>query len=198
MLEHFFGSKTRLKLLQIFYRAPERHFYMRELARLAETQLNAVRREIANLERLGILIAVQEDEVVDPQGTERAKYYRLHTDSLIHSELRALLTKGELLEEEELVQALQARAGKISLLLLTGIFTHDAEAPTDLALVGNLRPLVIAKIIAAYEKRRGKAIRYTLMDDREFRDRREIGDKFLYTVFEAKHTMVVNKYELSI
>lgn len=198
MLEHFFGSKTRLKLLQIFYRAPERHFYGRELARLAETQLNAVRREIANLERLGILIAAEAAAPGDrPAGNERAKFYRLHADSLLYDELRALLIKGELLEEEELIRALQARSGKISLLLMTGIFAHDAEAPTDLLIVGRLRPLVIAKIMAVYEKRLGRTVRYTLMDDKEFRDRREIGDKFLYSVFEAKHTLVVDKYQLS-
>ena len=34
-----------------FFHSPERAFYVRELARLVEGQLNAIRRELANLER---------------------------------------------------------------------------------------------------------------------------------------------------
>jgi hypothetical protein len=59
----------------------------------------------------------------------------------------------------------------------------------------SLAVFVIAKIIQAYEDDMGKAVRYTLMDEREFRDRREIGDRFLYSIFEAKHIMVVNRFE---
>lgn len=197
MLEHFFGSKTRLKLLRIFFRAPGKQFYVRELARLAETQLHAVRREIANLERLGVIILVsQEAEAAAAGESERAKYYRIERGSLLFDELRALLLKGELLEEEELMAAIKAKGGRIKLLLLTGTFLQE-ETPTDLLVVGQLKPLVVARAVAAYEKKTGKSVRYTLMDEKEFRDRREIGDKFLYTVFESKHTMAVNEYGIN-
>ena len=43
----------------------------------------------------------------------------------------------------------------------------------------------------------GKAVRYTIFTDKEFRERREIGDKFLYGLFEAKHLLPVNHYNLT-
>ncbi len=194
MLEHFFGSRTRVTLLKIFFRSPETPLYVRELARMADIQLNAIRREIANLELLRLIKSVPApaDAV-----TERSKYFCLDMEAPLYQEVQALLIKAELLEEEELIEEIKTRAGAVSLFILTGVFTH-VETDTDILLVGKLKPLVIAKIIKRYEKDTGRSIRYTLMDEREFQDRREIGDKFLYAIFEAKHTLVVNnKYNLS-
>ena len=198
MLEHFFGSKTRLKLLKIFFRSPEQNFFVRELARLAETQLHAVRREISNLERMNLIMQVTADEAKSNEvGTERSKYYQLNGRSLLFAEIKALLDKGELMEEKQLIDEIVLKGGDIKLFILTGIFNGEKNANTDLLLVGKLKPAVIMKIIKMYEKDLGKAIRYTLMDEKEFKDRREMGDKFLYNIFEVKHNLVVNEYNLS-
>ncbi len=198
MLEHFFGSKTRLKLLKIFFRSPEQAFYMRELARLAETQLHAVRREISNLERMNLIVQVPLKEAKKRDtGTERSKYYQLHAASLLYHELKALLLKAELLEEKELIEELKDKGGEIKMFILTGLFTQDKDVNSDMLLVGKLKPLVVGKLVKRYETELGKTIRYTLMDEEEFKDRREIGDKFLYSVFEAKHIFIVNEYNLS-
>ena len=171
---------------------------MRELARLIDTQLNAVRREIANLERLGILAAVPREELPEQEGgTERSKFYRLQSDSLLFTELKALLVKAEIMEERELIKTITERGGEIKLFFLTGAFTHDTEVSTDMLIVGSVKPMLIAKLIRAFEGESGRTIRYTLMTEKEFRDRRELGDKFLYSVFEAKHLPVVNEYNVS-
>jgi hypothetical protein len=196
MLEHFFGSKTRVKLMKTFFRHPEQPFYVRELARLIETQLNAVRREIAHLELAGLLVPVPQADVPNRDlGTDRSKYYKLNTKAMLYSELKALLMKAEVMEEQALVNEVKEKAGDVALLLLTGHFTQEPDVDTDMLIVGTLKPTIIAKIIQAYEDDMGKAVRYTLMDEREFRDRREIGDRFLYSIFEAKHIMVVNRFE---
>ncbi len=198
MLEHFFGSKTRVKLLKTFFRSPDRTFYVRELARLIETQLNAVRREIANLEKVGLLIHVTSDKIsAKDLGTERSKFYQLNTNAMLYTELKALLMKAELMQEQLLVDEIRMKAGQLKLFLLTGQFTHESEVDTDIVLVGTVKPLVMAKIIEQYEGDLGKSIRYTVMDEQEFRDRRHIGDRFLYSIFEAKHIMLVNEFNVS-
>lgn len=199
MLEHFFGSKTRLKLLRLFFRSPEQSFFVRELSRITNIQLNAVRREIANLERLTIVQQVPAHEVVsrELEVSGRSKFYRLHRESVLYPELNALLLKGEALEEQAFVRDITERGGDIQLFILTGLFTGDSEAPTDMLIVGVVKPVALSKIIRAYEAERGQTLRYTLLSPTEFKDRREIGDKFLYGVFETKHIKVVNKYHIS-
>src|ERR1700750_519208 len=55
MVEQLFGSKTRVKLLQLFYSNPNRSFYVREITRKIDEQINSVRRELANLLNVGIM-----------------------------------------------------------------------------------------------------------------------------------------------
>src|SRR6185436_12293026 len=55
MIEQLFGSKTRVKLLQLFYGNPNRSFYVREITRKIDEQINSVRRELANLLSIGII-----------------------------------------------------------------------------------------------------------------------------------------------
>ena len=54
MLEHLFTSRTRVQLLQIFLLHPEREVHVREICRITGLNINAVRRELANLEELGL------------------------------------------------------------------------------------------------------------------------------------------------
>src|SRR5476651_960553 len=55
MIEQLFGSKTRVKLLHLFYTNPNRSFYVREITRKIDEQINSVRRELANLLSIGII-----------------------------------------------------------------------------------------------------------------------------------------------
>jgi hypothetical protein len=193
MLEHLFGSKTRLKLLRIFFAYPERSFYVRELTRLCESQINGVRREIANLENLGIISKLSGLEKKE-NSRENIKSYRLQTGFLLYQELKDLIDKAQMLEEREFVDKLVAKAGKVKFMLLSGYFTQDKGAPTDLLIVGNIKQNVFNKIVQEFEKNIGKELRYTVFDEKDFLDRKEMGDKFLYHLLESSYIKVVDEY----
>ncbi len=198
MIEQLFGSKTRVKLLELFFQYPNRAFFVRELARTISGQLNAIRRELANLEAVGLIKVVPSAgvDISDPIkaiNSSRSKYYKLQRDCLIYFELKALLLKAQVLRERELVDKLAQKAGKLKLLILSGVFTGSEEAATDVFLVGSVKPLVVAKLIVEFEKKMSKQIRYTIMTEREYSERKEIGDKFLYGILESKHVVIVDE-----
>ena len=55
MIDALFGSKTRVKLLHLFLNNPNRAFYVREITRKIDEQINSVRRELANMLNIGII-----------------------------------------------------------------------------------------------------------------------------------------------
>jgi predicted transcriptional regulator len=55
MLERLFSSRARVKLLELFLLRPEREVHVREICRRTGLNINAVRRELANLEEIGLL-----------------------------------------------------------------------------------------------------------------------------------------------
>lgn len=56
-----FGSKTRVKLLNLFFNKPDEKFYVREISRIIDEQVNSVRRELTNLEGVGVVKSSTED-----------------------------------------------------------------------------------------------------------------------------------------
>ena len=200
MLEHLFGSKTRVKLLKLFFMKPEQIFFVRELSRVVGVQINAVRRELELLLAIGLIKEAQAanktpDEEIET-GASLRRYYKLNPESIIHGELHALLLKEKIVGEQEFVKELEKKIGDVKLLLLTGMFTGDRRAQTDLLVVGNVKERALALMIQKYEKNFGFDIRYTALTESEFFDRRYVMDKFLYSLFEGPHLKVVNKLDI--
>ncbi|MFA7314550.1 MAG: hypothetical protein WC025_01300 [Candidatus Magasanikbacteria bacterium] len=197
MLEQLFGSKTRLKLLRIFYTESERAFFVRELSRLVDVQINAVRRELEILLSMDIVkekeVKVKEDSNELEVGEKLRKYYELNPESIIYSELQALLIKDKVAGQRDFIKEFEKKMSDTRLLVLSGEFTNDKKAPTDLLVVGKIKPRALAKIVEDYEKDFGFNIRYTVMTEEEFMDRRYVMDKFLYALFEADNLKVINK-----
>jgi len=195
MLEQLFGSKTRFRILRAFFAHPERSYYVRELSRAIDTQLNAVRRELDLLINVGLL---KEGEGKDDysQGASLRKYYVLDPQSLIYPEMQALISKLQILGQQELINEIKERGGNVKLLVITGQFTNDKEAPSDLLIVGKLKERAIAGLIARFEKDLGCEIRYTLMTEAEFKERRQMMDKFIFALFESNNVKVVNELKV--
>lgn len=75
MIEQLFGSKTRVKLLQLFYKNPNRSFYVREITRKIDEQINSVRRELANLLSIGIITSDNSDNKLYYEVNQKFEHY---------------------------------------------------------------------------------------------------------------------------
>ena len=195
MLEHLFGSKTRLKLLKIFFRESDSVFFVRELTRILDVQINAIRRELVLLLQSGLVKEIELKK--EAKGNSRLrKYYTLNKESILYPEMQALLVKAQVLGEQKFTNEITAKAGDVKLFILSGQFTNDKNAPSDMLLVGKIKEMTVMKIIKNYEKEFGFEIRYTLMAENEFADRRNVMDKFLFSMFDVGHVKVVNKFDV--
>jgi predicted transcriptional regulator len=67
---NLFGSNARVEILKLFFSRPEAELYIREICRQLGLHIHAVRRELLNLESVGVLVSKTENG-------DRKKYYRL-------------------------------------------------------------------------------------------------------------------------
>ncbi len=199
-IEQLFGSKTRARLLSLFLENPERAYYVRELTREIDAQLNSVRRELKNLVDFGIVLEVEgkilpnERDVVEADGQkfEKKKFYRVHTGFPIFDDLRGVMKKSAVLMNNQIVHDLREK-GRVDLLLLTGKFIDAKETVIDLLVVGELDQNVVRQTVAVFEKAVGREVNYTYMPKDDFYHRREWGDRFLTTVLESRCIVLVNE-----
>src|SRR6185312_3872575 len=75
MIEQLFGSKTRVKLLQLFYSNPNRSFFVREITRKIDEQINSVRRELSNLLSVGIITSETTNNKLYYEVNQKFEYY---------------------------------------------------------------------------------------------------------------------------
>src|ERR1700675_90966 len=75
MIEQLFGSKTRVKLLQLFYANPNRSFYVREITRKIDEQINSVRRELSNMLSIGIITSDANNNRLYYEVNQKYDYY---------------------------------------------------------------------------------------------------------------------------
>ncbi len=196
MIEQLFGSKTRVKLLQLFYSNPNRSFYVREITRKIDEQINSVRRELANLLSIGI---------ISSDNTNNRLYYEVNQAYDFYDPLLAIFgqangkTSSPKKKEKGSVDAPSTERekikglGNVTVALYTGQFTRDESSGIDLLIVGDLNQHALQKFINELEAQEGKEIRYTVMAVQEFDYRRQIKDKFIDTVLSSKKQVLVDK-----
>ena len=189
MLEHLFGSKTRVKLLRLLLNNPTQPYFLRELARKLKTQLNAVRREVENLEKVGIVRSVPE-----PEGVETVKRTRTRHrgGSKKYTELKALLIKAQLLLERTFVGKIE-QLSPLKLFVLGGFFVGVENSLTDMLIVGSVNKHALARIIKEFERELDRSINYTVMSVQEYHYRQDITDRFLYDILENQKIVIVDK-----
>jgi len=200
MIEQLFGSKTRVKLLQLFYNNPNRSFYVREITRKIDEQINSVRRELANLLSIGIIAS---------DTTNNRLYYEVNQAYEYYQPLKAVFgqateasTEGKGSStgpkksqaaapnaERDKIKAL----GNIEIALYTGQFTRDESSGIDALIVGDVNHHALQKFMTELEAQEGKEIRYTVMPAQEFGYRRQIKDRFISTVLNAKKQVLIDK-----
>lgn len=192
-LEQLFGSKTRARLLSLFLQNADQSYFVRELTRKIDAQLNSVRRELANLQSLGAIIEVKKPKTKDGKPlSEKKKFYMANPDFLLLDDLRGLFSKVKILIKQGLVQQIDSK-GRIDYLAFTGKFVDDPDVPTDIIIVGTIDQKVLQKLVKGFEKEFGTEINYTLMPRDEFLYRKQITDRFLFSILEHEQVVMINR-----
>lgn len=198
MLENLFGSKTRVKLLNLFFDNPDSCFYIRGISRDLRENINSIRREIINLENMEIIKSVPletldlpEDELAK-ETQEKRKYYQVNKDHIIYQELLNLIMRARVLADKALLEKIKAEKG-IKLLVLSGIFVGNPRARADILIMGSVDKNKIKRLMSSMERDFEYPLRYSIMSQREFDYRNSMTDKFLFEIMESKKIVVVDK-----
>ncbi|HUD10587.1 MAG TPA: transcriptional regulator [Candidatus Saccharimonadales bacterium] len=198
MIEQLFGSKTRVKLLQLFYSNTNRSFYVREITRKIDEQINSVRRELSNLLSIGIITSDNTNNKLYYEVNQKYKYYEpLH--QIFGGGVRKIASKkaGETVDEQQSeVESDLKAVGHIDLAVYTGQFTRDETAGIDFLVVGDVNPNALQKYVDALEARENKTIRYTIMSLPDFLYRQQIRDRFATAIAQSKKQVLVDQHNL--
>lgn len=187
MLKDIIVSRVRVKVLTLFLTNPGRMFYVREIVRATEEEINAIRRELSHLEKAGM---------VSKEARANRVYYSFRKDYPLFYELLGLIIKTTGLGGDFLKNKM--KLGKLKFVMISGRFARG-EAPSqnsvDILVVGQVVLPELAQIVRAEEVRRKREINYTVMTTDEFNFRKSRRDPFILSVFAGARIMIIGDEE---
>lgn len=176
--------------MQLFYSNPNRSFYVREITRKIDEQINSVRRELANLLSIGI---------ISSETNNNRLYYEVNQDYEFYPPLSAIFGGGVMSAPDAPATESQAAdikvLGNVEIAFLTGQFTRDETSGTDMLIVGDINQTKLNKFIADLEEHEGKELRFTVMPEQEFKYRQQVNDRFLALVLASKKQILIDKHK---
>ncbi|MBD3328570.1 hypothetical protein GF340_04665 [Candidatus Peregrinibacteria bacterium] len=177
MLKRLFTSNARIKLMTLFLTNPDEEYYIRELTRKLDEQINSIRRELDNLKRLGLL---------KTKSRNRKKYYVVNKDFIFYNELKSIITKSQS-DQNNIVKTL-SQFGNLEVVVLSGVFT-DKESSIDLLIVGEINRDKLEHFLSQ-EMEGAEPVRFSVMTKDEYVYRRKCNDKFLHDIMEDNDNII--------
>ena len=172
MLEHFFISKVRVKILKLYIEDAADSYHVRDVVRKVGEEINAVRRELINLEKAGLFTREPKFNRV---------YYTLRKDYPIYNELKSLICKeyglgGSILKEKE-------QLGGITFAVLSSLYVNNAPmnpSEVDLLVVGdNINMERLSLLVRTIEVDKHREINYAVLSTEQFEQQKKKVDGYL-------------------
>lgn len=189
MLEFFFISKVRVKILKLYVENQPKSFHVRDIVRQTKEEINAVRRELINLEKAGLFIREPKFNRV---------YYNLQTTYPLYPELRAMICKeyglgGSIIHEKE-------QLGDIKYAVLGNTYiTNQPMNPTELdfLVVGesvNMERLNI--IVKTIELDKQREINYTVLNTEQFELQKKRRDGYIKNFIDGTKVFLIGSEDV--
>lgn len=192
MIDALFGSKTRVKLLHLFLNNPGQSFYVREITRKIDEQINSVRRELSNMLEVGVITSDSADNKLYYQVNQRYDYYvplrAIFGDKLTNEAIAPIAAS---VAADDYSASIRGVSG-IRVALFSGVLVRGSNSAVDVLLVGLPPTAKVKAAIKVIEKGEGREINYSVLSYDEFYYRLSVRDKFITEILNGKFTVVID------
>jgi hypothetical protein len=180
---HIFGGEAKVKVMRLFVFNKGAIFTAKTVCEKTQANPKIVRKELNILTKAGLL-------------KRRAKGYVLDTEYKYLPAIEHFLLEASAVTDKEIVKKL-SRAGKLSLILTSGVFKHDPEARVDLLVVGDkLKQGRLLNAISSIEAQIGRELRYAAFETPDFKYRLGVYDKLIRDILDYPHHKIIDKVGL--
>lgn len=176
MLKSLFISKVRVSILRTYLLDMKASFHIRRLVRELDEEINAVRRELMNLEEAGILKSKKDGNKL---------VYTVNTKCAVLPELRGLFFKQSPLGKEitKLAQSLNG----VKMVILTESYIkerYENKTDVDLLFIGDMKVRDLSSAVSEIEKELGRELRFSAIKREDYEFARKKKEPFLMNILE--------------
>lgn len=186
-VEKLFGSKTRAKLLKLFFENPGKSFYVREMTRVIEEQINSVRRELLNLESIGVIKNETFDNKVYYSANNKHPFY--------HALIEIFSKKVDVKREQDIKESTWEEYIRPVKNYIKGLVVTNrlpGQDGLDLLIIGDDKTKKLTRWAEVVEKKQGKPLNYAIIAPDDFVYRKSVRDRFVLDTLEMEITEIID------
>ena len=178
MLKTIFGSRTRIKILKLFIFNPKKEYYIREIERLIKTGFDPVRRELIQLESIGLLRS---------RVSGKQKYYSLNAGHMLFPEFKSMILKTVGIGDV-IAGAITGR-DDIMIAFIYGSYAKNTEienSDIDLFIIGDISSKDLQEAVSNIESQTKREINHTVYSAKELKEKYKAKNHFILSVIKEE------------
>jgi hypothetical protein len=184
ILGKILGSPSRVKIMRLFLFNRDKSFAAKDVSTRSRVAPVVARREIRILSSVGFL-------------KKRGESWIFNTQFPYGSEFEDLLLGPDILGREAIIENFK-KAGRMKLLIVSGLFIKNRDSRVDLMIVGDkLKRGKIEEGVKKMEAEVGAELSYAIFETKEFLYRLNMYDKLIRDILDYPHEVIVQAKELS-
>lgn len=192
-IEKLFGSKTRAKLLDLFFSDTSKSYYVREITRVIGEQINSVRRELINLENIGIVKSETYDNKVYYSADMKGPYAHAFQEIFSPRKIQTASSGASAVEVHRVLRRNNDWDEMIKPVVkyLSGLIVvnrYPGQDGIDMLIVGDDRTKKLTRWAEVVERRQGRPMNYVIMDCEDYLYRKSVRDRFINDILEMDIT----------
>lgn len=191
-LSTFLGNQHRARVVRAFAANDLDEMSMAVIMKRAGVSLSVAKREVKALAAMKLLRCAKR-QVETAKGRKKAEeMWSLNSDHKYTRALTVFVREVSPTQFHEVERAIKG-AGKVSTLVLSGLFVGDHSRPADLLIAGDMNQRRLERAVRGLEPKFGREIRYALLTTPEFRYRITVQDRLVRDVLDFPHRVLVDR-----
>jgi hypothetical protein len=185
MLENLIPSKVRRKILELYFTNIDKSFYLREVVRIIDEEVNAVKRELEILHGAKVLLREHRTNKI---------FFSLNKNYVLYDEFIRIFTKESSLSK--MIYRNSSKLGKVKFIAISLKYSKKIAIREDeiyVLFVGIMVLPEIEGIMLTAKSELGFDINYTVMTDEEFVYRKRNNDPFIGKFLKQPKVMIVGQ-----
>ncbi len=157
----------------------EQEYFIRELTRRLEEQINSIRRELDNLKKAGLL---------KTKTKNGKKYYYVNKSFIFLEELKSMIVKT-LASTQGLASEI-SKMGEVKVLALAGVFVENPTETVDMLIVGEVDREKLANYLTN-EVKTSRPVKFTVITEEDYKFRLNCKDKFVGDILNGPDNQIL-------
>ena len=200
VLSALFGSSARVKILRLFLSNASTCYAPVDVSRRTKVHIQTTRKELRMMEKIGLLEKKNCVQLVTRgRGAQKKEVEKKVPGFVVNqqfehfSALRSFILNIAPTDDKGVAKKVSG-AGRVKLLLTSGVFIQDADSRVDILVVADsMNDSRLRSAIRDLEAHMGRELRYAAFSTDDFTYRLGAYDRLIRDVLDYPHQIIIDK-----